>query len=777
MVTVTVDGIQVGLDNGSTIMDAIRKSGRYVPYFCYHKKLSIPANCRMCLVEIEGISKVLPACVTAIKSEMVIHTDSEQVKTAQRSVMEFLLINHPLDCPICDQGGECQLQDLAVGYGSSGSRFSEEKRIVFHKEMGPLISAEEMSRCIHCTRCIRFGQEIAGTKEIGMINRGEFSEISSFFNRSIDSELSGNMIDICPVGALTSKPFRYTARIWELSKRFSISPHDSLGSNLIVQVKNDHVMRVIPFENEAVNECWISDRDRFSYDGLNNDRLTSPVVKLANGEWKEVSWTDSLKIISEKLLEIRDFFGANQIGTLASEYATIEEYALLAQISRKLGSENIDFRLRQTDPDFDDSLTGVPWLGMPINELSNLDQILVIGSFLRKDHPLIATRLRQASKKNAKLYLIDSISDDPLVPIAARISVIPSLLPDTLAEICVVLCELNGIPIPSEFSDVNPTEKSRAFASLLRKKLNTGIFLGNLSVSHPKASILFANSSMIADLLDAKFGFLTSGANTIGGYLAGAIPKNNGKNASSMLSEPLKAYVVLHAEPHLDSDDGYQALSVLKTARFSVAMTPYRSEAQKWADIILPISPFTETSGTFINAQGVPQSFKCTVDPFKKTKPAWKILCALAKSLGFSDFNYETSESVRDSIFNDYQINSHLSNKIKSRIGITKPNLGFERITNVPIYRSDPIVRRSRPLQKTKDAQMPLLRLNKRTLKYLSLPDHIKRVKLSNSRQCIELDITVDESVPDRGLWIPATYPEVMPIGSCFGQLNVEGTD
>ncbi len=781
MVHIIVNNIKVTLPNGSRVMDAVRKAGFYVPYFCYHKKLSIPANCRMCLVEVKNISKILPACATLLENEMVICTNSEQVKEAQRSVLEFLLINHPLDCPICDQGGECQLQDLAVGYGKSHSRFLEEKRVVFHKEMGPLISAEEMSRCIHCTRCIRFGQEIAGIKELGMINRGELSEITSVFNRPLDSELSGNMIDICPVGALTSKPFRYTARTWELSRKFSVSPHDSLGTNLTIQIKEDRVMRVLPFENEQINECWISDRDRFSYDGLNsNDRLSSPILRNENGEWKDISWVDALKIVSKKLLKIRENFGPDQIGVLASEYATIEEYILLAKITRNLGSENIDFRLRQTDPNFDSSLSGIPWLGMTINELVRLDQVIIIGSFLRKDHPLVASKLRQSSNNNGtKLFLIDTISDDPFIPITSRISVRPSLFPYVLAQVFVALSKLMGNPLPEEFLNVSPDQKSEAFASLLMKNSTTGtaILLGNLSVFHPEASVLFANASMIANLLGAKIGFLTSGANTIGGYLAKAIPGDSGKSANLMFSEPMKSYVVLHAEPYLDSDNGFKALSALQKAEFSVAMTPYRSEAQEWADIILPISPFTETSGTFVNSQGMFQSFRYAVKPFKKTQPAWKILCLLASSLGFSGFNYETSESVLDSSLKGFNISSHLSNAIKSKIGIGNSNIGLERIANIPIYRSDAIVRRSKPLQSTKDSQGPFLKINSNTLKHFGIASHAKKARVSNISTYIELDIIIDESVPDLGLWIPATYSEVIPLGGSFTQLNMEIID
>jgi len=546
MVELTVDGNQVEVPEGSMVMHAAQKLGLYVPHFCYHKKLSIAANCRMCLVEVEKAPKALPACATPVTNGMVVHTCSEKAKAAQKSVMEFLLINHPLDCPICDQGGECQLQDLAVGYGGSSSRYKEEKRVVFHKDLGPLVSAEEMARCIHCTRCVRFGQEIAGVMELGMLNRGEHAEITSFVGRSIESELSGNMIDLCPVGALTSKPFRYSARTWELARRRSVSPHDSMGANLVVQVKGDRALRVVPFENEALNECWISDRDRFSYEGLNSDdRLAAPMIKGADGKWQEASWADALQAVAQGLSRVRESFGAGQIGALASEYATTEEFSLLGRLVRALGSENIDFRLRQTDAGFDAALSGAPWLGMPVAELDNLDRVLVIGSFLRKDHPLMAQRLRQAAKRGTQVLLLDAAADDPLMPVAGRLTVAPSGLASALAEVAVALAQAKGQAVPAEFAAVAAGEGAKQIAASLASGSNAAVLLGNMAVNAPQAATLAANAQAVAQLAGAKLGFLTAGGNTVGGYLAGAVPGKGGKNAAAMLADPLKAYIVL----------------------------------------------------------------------------------------------------------------------------------------------------------------------------------------------------------------------------------------
>ncbi|MBS0335975.1 MAG: NADH-quinone oxidoreductase subunit G, partial [Proteobacteria bacterium] len=524
MLKVEVDGREVEVQHGATVMEAANKLGIYVPHFCYHKKLSIAANCRMCLVEVEKAPKPLPACATPCTDGMKVKTHSENAQKAQNGVMEFLLINHPLDCPICDQGGECQLQDLAVGYGKGSSRYQEEKRVVLHKDIGPLVAAEEMSRCIQCTRCVRFGQEIAGVMELGMIGRGEHSEIVAFVGRTVDSELSGNMIDLCPVGALTSKPFRYSARTWELARRKSVAPHDGLGSNLVVQVKQNKVMRVLPFENEAINECWISDKDRFSYEGLNSpERLTRPMVK-QDGQWQETDWQTALERVVAGLKA-----AGSDVGALATPHSTLEELYLAQKLVRAMGSQAVDFRLRQADFSADGKLGGIPWLGMPIAELGNLDRVLVVGSFLRKDHPLIANRLRQAAKRGLKVNVLHSADDDLLMNVANKVIVSPAQLPAALAKI------MDG-----------PVGES------LKSGKNVAILLGNFAQQHPQAAQLHAIAQSIADSLGAKLGFLGEAANSVGGYVAGAAGQ---VNAAAMLASPRKAYVLLNAEAELDCHD------------------------------------------------------------------------------------------------------------------------------------------------------------------------------------------------------------------------------
>jgi len=777
MVELTIDGQAVSVPEGSMVMHAANKLGVYVPHFCYHKKLSIAANCRMCLVEVEKAPKALPACATPVTAGMVVSTKSDKAIAAQKSVMEFLLINHPLDCPICDQGGECQLQDLAVGYGGSRSRYGEEKRVVFHKNLGPLVSAEEMSRCIHCTRCVRFGQEVAGVMELGMLNRGEHSEITTFVGRAIESELSGNMIDLCPVGALTSKPFRYQARTWELARRCSISPHDSVGANLVVQVKDDRVLRVVPLENEAVNECWLSDRDRFAYEGLQcADRLAEPMMRDESGAWRVVSWSDALKFVGQRLAYVRDNASGAQIGALASDSSTLEEFALLGRLTRALGSENIDFRLRQTDSNFDAARAGTPWLGMPIAELGTLSRVLVVGSKLRHDHPLMAQRLRQAARAGAHVSLIDCVADDPLMPLTEHLTVTPERLAHTLAEVAVALAQLKSAPVPPEFAQVTVSEAARRIADSLAAEENaddkTAILLGNLAAHSPQATLIAANAQLVAELAGGRLGYLTAGGNTVGGYVAGAVPGQGGKTAAAMLAEPLKAYIVLHAEPLLDTDAGAQAVATLKRAEFAVALTSYRSSAEDWADVMLPVAPFTETAGTFINAAGTAQSFKGVTAPHGQSRPAWKVLRVLGNVLQLPDFDDETSESVRDDVLCT-GFEARLNNAVHVTCGLGEKSPGLQRIADVPIYRSDAIVRRAEALQRAPANRAPTARLHPATLAELGLTDG-DAVRVSSAHGTIELAAQSDASVPLRGLAIASAWPQTAALGSAFGTLTVE---
>ena len=774
MIEVEIDGRKVEVREGSTLMDAAGKLGIFIPHFCYHKKLTIAANCRMCLVEVEKAPKPLPACATPVAKGMIARTQSAYAKQAQNSVMEFLLINHPLDCPICDQGGECQLQDLAVGYGGSASRYAEPKRVVFHKSMGPLISAEEMTRCIHCTRCVRFGQEVAGVMELGMAGRGEHAEILSFVGSSIDSELSGNMIDLCPVGALTSKPFRYEARSWELSRRKSVSPHDSLGSNLIVQVKNNEVMRVLPLENEEVNECWLSDRDRFSYEGLNApDRLLRPMLK-QGGQWREVDWTVALEYVANALIHVKSEHGADAIGALASPGSTLEELHLLTKVTRGLGSGNIDFRLRQADFSAD----GAPWLGMKIADVNALNSVLLVGSFLRKDQPLLSARLRAATKRGCKVNVLHAVDTDLLMPVANKFIVRPSEWVRALCEIAVAIASERGERAPID--GISAGDEAKAIAASLMAGERKAILLGNAATQHPQAAQLGAWAQWIAKATGATVGVLADGANTVGGYVVGAYPghgaQQGGLNAREMIEQPRKAYVLWNVESDYDVANPVAAARALQAADTVIVCSVYRNGALDYADVILPITPFTETAGTFINCEGRVQSFNGTVQPAGEARPGWKVLRVLGNLLGLEGFDYETSDQVRSEAV-PVDVGAMLSNE--TSIAPAKPESAqaakgtAERIADVPIYFSDAIVRRSAPLQATHDARPPRARANARTLDLFDVAAGDKaRVKQGAASALLE--VALDEGVADGAVHISAAHESTATLGPMFGPITLE---
>ena len=711
MINLEIDGKQVQVENGATVMEAANKLGVFVPHFCYHKKLSIAANCRMCLVQVEKAPKPLPACATPATEGMKVQTASEYAKKAQEGVMEFLLINHPLDCPICDQGGECQLQDLAVGYGGGASRYQEEKRVVVNKNLGPLISTD-MTRCIHCTRCVRFGQEIAGVMELGQAGRGEHSEILAFVGKTVDSELSGNMIDLCPVGALTSKPFRYSARTWELSRRKSVSPHDGLGSNLIVQVKQDRVMRVLPLENEAINECWLSDKDRFSYEGLNSpERLTKPMLK-KNGAWQEAEWPEALQAVADGLSGVKNRHGAEAIGALASPHQTLEELYLLNKVIRGLGSNNMDTRLRQADTSADGKFSGVRWLSMKIAEMGTLQSVLVVGSTLRKDHPLIANRLRQAAKKGLQVNLVHCADDDLLMKVANKVIIRPSALAMTLAAVTKSLADIKGATLSADVASLvsaaTVSNEARAIAQSLADKEKTAVFLGNLAMHHPSYTALHVLAQEIARLCGATLGFLGEAANSVGAAVVGAEPGSNGLCAQGMVAKPRQAYVLLGVEPELDCAAPMTTINALKSAEFVVALSAFQNAAPDYAHVILPIAPFTETAGTFVNTEGTVQSFNGVVKPLGEARPAWKVIRVLGNLLGLNGFEQDNVDAIRAEIAPNLQtfVSAKLNNEIAGVVAnIQSAQTGIERVGEVPIYATDALVRRAPSLQKSADAK------------------------------------------------------------------------
>jgi len=706
MVEIELDGKKVEIAEGSMVMHAAEKAGTYIPHFCYHKKLSIAANCRMCLVDVEKAPKPLPACATPVTQGMVVRTKSEKAIQAQKSVMEFLLINHPLDCPICDQGGECQLQDLAVGYGASASRYDEEKRVVLHKNVGPLISMEEMTRCIHCTRCVRFGQEVAGVMELGMIHRGEHAEITTVAGDTIDSELSGNMIDICPVGALTSKPFRYSARTWELSRRKSISPHDSTGTNLVVQVKNNKVMRVLPLENEAVNECWLADRDRFSYEALNSEeRLQRPMLK-QGGVWNEVDWQTALEYVANGLQHIKTDHGASAIGALVSPHSTLEELYLARELVHGLGSDNLDYRLRHADFAVP---AGVRWLGRSIASLETLQSALVVGSNLRKDHPLFAQRVRQAVRKGAVISRIQTVENDWAMPVANSLLAAPSAWVQALSDVVAAIAQEKGIDAPSASGQVTDAAQAIARALLLLQGQEKAVLLGNAAAHHAQASRLLALAQWIGVQTGATVGYLTEAANTVGAQWIGAMPVQAGQNAAQMLAGGLKGVVLLNNEPVHDSAAGANAAAALDQAEMVVTLSPFKANME-FSDVLLPIAPFTETSGSFVNAEGRLQSFHAVVRPLGETRPAWKVLRVLANLLGLPGFGFETSQDVLVQAIGGPGVQGvpaeELGNGVDPQAMHQEPHGTIADPVVASIYQLDGIVRRSTPLQLTADGRL-----------------------------------------------------------------------
>ncbi|MDH4395455.1 MAG: NADH-quinone oxidoreductase subunit NuoG [Limnobacter sp.] len=749
MVELEIDGKKVEVVEGSMLMDAAQKAGSYVPHFCYHKKLSIAANCRMCLVEVEKAPKPLPACATPVSNGMIVRTQSEKAVQAQKSVMEFLLINHPLDCPICDQGGECQLQDLAVGYGGVTSRYKEEKRVVFFKDIGPLVSAQEMSRCIHCTRCVRFGQEIAGNMELGMANRGEHSEILSFVGNSVDSELSGNMIDLCPVGALTSKPFRYNARTWEMARRKSIAAHDSLGSNVVVQVKNDKVMRVVPQDNEGVNECWISDRDRFSYEGLDaKDRVSVPMIKKGD-QWVNTDWQTALNVVMEGLKRARrESLDLNQIAFLASPNSTLEELFLLKALASGIGSTSIDSGLRHAAGL---KLQGsVPSLAGSIDELANAVGVVVVGADLRNDQPLLANRIRQASKHGMPVTLITSGLNDPHIPKAKVIAAAPS---DWLAA-------LDG-------SDV-----SAALSSADGIKF---VLIGQQALMAPNAAELITKAKAVADAKGARLGFLGDGANWVGGFVAGThAASHDGLCAQGILSAPRKAVVVFGNEPEFDSLSGAKAIESLKASEFVVSVTAFVGAAKEYADVILPLCPQTETSGTFINIAGTPQTFKATVRPLGESRPGWKVLRVLGNLLQLDGFEFNSSEDVLKAAL-PADLASHLGSAVTATSAIAAQVLspGLQLAAYAPIYQSDSLVRRAESLQATKAAKAPCLQANADTLKALGA-NAGDTVRVTDSQGgVVEAVIGLNKQVANHVILVANGRKETLNLNSRFGSVTV----
>lgn len=765
-----IDGQTLTAKPNETIIQVADAAGIYIPRFCYHKHLAIAANCRMCLVEVEKSPKALPACATPVMPGMKVFTKSQKTIAAQRAVMEFLLINHPLDCPICDQGGECELQDLSMGYGSCHSHYDEPKRSVADLNFGPLIESE-MTRCIYCTRCVRFGDEIAGMREMGAIGRGEDTEIGTYIKHTIHSEVSGNIIDLCPVGALTSKPYRFTARAWELEQAPSVSPHDCMGTNVNVHTRYGLVKRVVTRENAAINETWITDRDRFGYTGLYHpDRLEEPMMRV-DGRWQAVDWQTALQAASDGLQKVIAEHGADKLGALASPNCTLEEFYLLQKIMRGLGSTHIDHRLRSSDTKDQEAMGAFPGLTMPIDELEQCDAILLIGSNLQKEQPIAALRIRKAGLKGASILAINPVDYNFNFKVTEKEIVAPHALPNAVKKLA------------EEMSNPN-----HAIAAALNGKQKVCVIVGALAMHHPKASAIRAYAQQIANTVKAKLGFMTDGANSAGAWLAGAVPHRHaggnpihqtGLNAHDMLDKTRKGYVLLNVEPDFDCANPSHAVAAMKQAQCVVALSLYRNAAlEEHADIILPIAPFTETSGTFVNITGEWQSFKGTAKPFGNSRPAWKVLRVLGNFLHLDGFDYEDSESIKHEV---HALISNMTLEPQSLASFAASTheeaTHLSRIGEIPIYNVDSIVRRAKPLQETQTVMLGnvnVARMHTDTAAKLGLEENAT-VKVSQPHGGhTEVSIMFDDRIAKEAIWLAGATDASRQLGCLMGSIEIQ---
>ena len=778
-VNIEVNGIPLKARKGAMLIEVTDAAGISIPRFCYHKKLSIAASCRMCLVEVEKAPKPLPACATPVMEGMKVYTESPKALAAQQGTMEFLLINHPLDCPICDQGGECELQDVALGYGGDASRFAERKRVVRDKDIGPLI-ATEMTRCIHCTRCVRFGEEIAGLRELGATGRGESVEIGTYVAHSVASELSGNVIDLCPVGALTAKPSRYKGRSWEYVQHAAVAPHDSVGSNVFVHTLRGRVMRVVPRENESVNETWISDRDRFSYEGIySDDRLAKPLLGGA-----ETSWEAALEAAAQGLKAVVARYGADAVGFLIAPTATVEEMYLAQKLARGLGVANIDHRLRQADFSDQNTAPVFPWLGQALEDLESVKSALLIGSNVRMEQPLAGHRLRKAALAGGRVMFINPRDFDFRFPVAAKVIADPSGMVTALAGVAQAVAELQGQRLPAGLAGLAtraPDETERAMATYLADHAPATVLLGNLATAHPAFASLRALAGFVAQQTGARLGYLPEAANSVGGWLAGAVPHRGpgggsapqtGLDAQTMLNAPRKAYVLLGVEPELDCWDGAAALHAMQSAELVVSLSPYASAA-RYAQVILPVATFAETAGSYVNAEGCWQSFQGASKPLGEARPAWKVLRVLGNLCNISGFDYVSCEDVLTEVREACARVQPDNTPDFSQTLTPFQTAGLLRVADVPIYAVDPLVRRARSLQASPLARPAEVRLHPAMAQDLGVAGR-EQVQVRQNGAVVELPLVLDNSVPKGCAWIPAGLPASVALGPAVGPVAIQ---
>jgi NADH-quinone oxidoreductase subunit G len=760
LVTLEIDGRTLQAPKGAMLIDVADEANIRIPRFCYHKKLSVAANCRMCLVEVEKAPKPMPACATPVMEGMKVHTRSPLAIAAQKGTMEFLLINHPLDCPICDQGGECELQDVAMGYGESLSRYTEAKRVVQDRDIGPLIETE-MTRCIHCTRCVRFGEEIAGVRELGATGRGEHMRIGTFVEHTVSHELSGNVIDLCPVGALTAKPSRYRARAWEYRQAPSVAAHDGVGSNVFVHTHNGRVMRVVPRENEAVNETWISDRDRFSYTGLYaQDRLTRPRVKV-DGSWQDATWEDALARVAEGL---RDTAPA-RIGALLSPSLTVEELYLAQKVLRGLGVTDIDHRLDQLDFSDDARAPLFPGLGSSIEDLERADAVLLVGCNPRREQPLLAHRLRKAGLKGARVSTVGTHLLDLTYPtdaqlfgdtrsqvlglagVAAQLAAAGKKLPKVLADVVAAAAT----------DDADTLEAQRRIADALARGHQTHVLVGAEAVASPAFAALRALAGWIARSTDARLGYLPAGANAAGAWLAGCVPHRGvggaattaGADVRTMLEQGRDAFVLAGIDPERDFADPRLALQALDTAGLVVALGAFASpELEAVADVLLPVATAFETSGTLVSAEGRWQSFRATATAPGEVRPGWKVWRVLGNLLNVRGTDHMDSRAVRDELkaaLPQQEFSTEIDLRL-AQVGVPAAANGLVRMQVRGLYSCDPLVRRAAPLQDSPEGR--------RAEAVFVHPQSAgsqadgSRVRMRQGRDDAELTLVLDDAIP-----------------------------
>lgn len=772
-VRIEVDGVSLPARKGQMLIEVTDEAGIYVPRFCYHKKLTVAANCRMCLVEVERAPKALPACATPVADGMKVFTRSERAVAAQKAVMEFLLINHPLDCPICDQGGECELQDLALGFGGDVSQYTERKRIVQDENLGPLISTD-MTRCIHCTRCVRFGTEIAGIRELGATGRGENMEIGTYVGETLVSELSGNVIDLCPVGALTARPSRYTARPWELMAQEAISPHDPVGSNLYVHTRGGKAMRVVPRENDAVNETWIADRDRFSYQGAYAEsRLPRPMVRDAAGEWRETDWEAALRQTVAGLRALKP----SRLGMLASPASTLEELYLFRRLAEGLGCPNLDHRLAQGDFRDQAQAPVAPGLGVAPAAIEQLGAALVVGSDLRAEVPLLHLRLRKAVQAGTVVSAINARDYNYRFPLATDIR--SADLASSLAGLAQAVGELTGKPVPRHLqAAVQGVSVEQEHIAIARSLVDAGsahVLLGNQVQHRVDGALVRALAGYIAAATDAVCGRLEVGGNSAGAWLAGVLPHRapggqaqttTGLDAKRMLAEPQDGYVLLNVEPELDSTLGSEVLEPLSQA-FVVCLTPFVSDTmRRYADVMLPIGTFLETSGTYVNLAGQWQSQAGAARPFGESRPGWKVLRVLGNLLSLPGFDWNAADAV--------------AAELRQRLGAAGAAESVEpemlerhaqddrlwRLASLPIYAVDSLVRRAAPLQGTVQA-------HEARSGWVGPADAERlgvvpggRIEVRTAKGRVELPVHIDDSLAPGCIVLAGGIPETAALGA-----------